>query len=548
MEIGEGAMGGFQTKLTQVFRVEKQAPEKVKGGRQGEGLCRLGNSKMDWCESKNVVGEREPSPVVQSPEAASFLVRASNMMRFSPRGVQSGCNSFPGMEFDARAFEIQKPGVVSPQPVKMEQVLSPGSCVTNDSVFHDASGAFDGEILSTAHVNQCVDAEPCGKELVPQTQVRSGSVGDALQLSRQVAVAPVSPVKCLMTALAMVPGDSIVGQTKKHLTPVSSDSSTLEMSIAVMVTAGSLPSAPKGLGSVKVEAVESKDKLITAMDMFGGGPSRETETHVQRRKVGAPPRDATPEKLMTAFDMFPSEVQKREAMEYSQMDVGCEVMSLVNKATPDHFNMSVVLHVKSEPVDDSGGIEAGGSLNKLERVLLRNEMSQILRNAAKQELLNSTPEYQSKVMTGREEPQASRKPSEDGHTSPDSGDTEETEDECLPTQVHNEAEDRILSCRSQNREKELESQREQEIKHRKSNPGRRIQSGRIYDSSLGKTCHWCRQKTVEHHVKCRECTINYCGPCLTNRNGENVLEELAEGVRWLCPKCRNGCGPGCANW
>lgn len=29
--------------------------------------------------------------------------------------------------------------------------------------------------------------------------------------------------------------------------------------------------------------------------------------------------------------------------------------------------------------------------------------------------------------------------------------------------------------------------------------------------------------------------------------GENILEELAEGVRWLCPKCRNGCGPGCDN-
>lgn len=86
------------------------------------------------------------------------------------------------------------------------------------------------------------------------------------------------------------------------------------------------------------------------------------------------------------------------------------------------------------------------------------------------------------------------------------------------------------------------------IKPRNTNPGRRVQGGRLYDSALGKTCHWCRQKTVEHHVKCRECNINYCGPCLQNRMGENIREELAEGVRWLCPKCRNGCGPGCDCW
>ena len=28
------------------------------------------------------------------------------------------------------------------------------------------------------------------------------------------------------------------------------------------------------------------------------------------------------------------------------------------------------------------------------------------------------------------------------------------------------------------------------------------QGGRVYDSALGSTCHWCRQKTVEARVTC----------------------------------------------
>jgi hypothetical protein len=95
----------------------------------------------------------------------------------------------------------------------------------------------------------------------------------------------------------------------------------------------------------------------------------------------------------------------------------------------------------------------------------------------------------------------------------------------------------------------LESSAVDEIKKpRNRNPGRRVQGGRLYDSVLGQTCHWCRQKTVELHVKCRDCTIRFCGPCLLNRNGERIREELCEGVHWVCPKCRGGCGPGCRNW
>lgn len=95
----------------------------------------------------------------------------------------------------------------------------------------------------------------------------------------------------------------------------------------------------------------------------------------------------------------------------------------------------------------------------------------------------------------------------------------------------------------------LEGSAVHEIKKpRNRNPGRRVQGGRLYDSVLGQTCHWCRQKTVELHVKCRDCTIRFCGPCLLNRNGERIREELCEGVHWVCPKCRGGCGPGCRNW
>jgi hypothetical protein len=85
-------------------------------------------------------------------------------------------------------------------------------------------------------------------------------------------------------------------------------------------------------------------------------------------------------------------------------------------------------------------------------------------------------------------------------------------------------------------------------RHRNSNPGRRIHSGRVYDSVLGQTCHWCRQKTVELHCICKLCPIQYCAPCLLNRNGEKLHEEMSEGLKWICPKCRGGCGPGCDNW
>ena len=57
-------------------------------------------------------------------------------------------------------------------------------------------------------------------------------------------------------------------------------------------------------------------------------------------------------------------------------------------------------------------------------------------------------------------------------------------------------------------------------------PGRRLIGTRIYDSILGVSCHWCRQKTVEDHVRCCECTVAFCGGCLKNRHGEFVQIEM----------------------
>lgn len=91
-------------------------------------------------------------------------------------------------------------------------------------------------------------------------------------------------------------------------------------------------------------------------------------------------------------------------------------------------------------------------------------------------------------------------------------------------------------------------------------PHREYVGNRLYDSRLGLTCHWCRQKTVEAHAICtrRECAeqvtpkgeirarlpVAFCGPCLKNRNGEDVVAATASGA-WICPKCRGSCGPGC---
>ncbi|KAJ8490854.1 hypothetical protein OPV22_012575 [Ensete ventricosum] len=81
---------------------------------------------------------------------------------------------------------------------------------------------------------------------------------------------------------------------------------------------------------------------------------------------------------------------------------------------------------------------------------------------------------------------------------------------------------------------------------RTKSPGVRVIGGRIYDSENGKTCHQCRQKTMDFAASCKHlrgdkpCTIKFCHKCLLNRYGENA-EEAALLENWSCPKCRGVC-------
>ncbi|XP_004674584.1 PREDICTED: cell division cycle-associated protein 7 isoform X2 [Condylura cristata] len=68
---------------------------------------------------------------------------------------------------------------------------------------------------------------------------------------------------------------------------------------------------------------------------------------------------------------------------------------------------------------------------------------------------------------------------------------------------------------------------------------------KIYNRSLGSTCHQCRQKTIDTKTNCRnpECwgvRGQFCGPCLRNRYGEEVRDALLD-PNWHCPPCRGIC-------
>ncbi|XP_044431571.1 uncharacterized protein [Triticum aestivum] len=77
-------------------------------------------------------------------------------------------------------------------------------------------------------------------------------------------------------------------------------------------------------------------------------------------------------------------------------------------------------------------------------------------------------------------------------------------------------------------------------------PGIRCVGGRIYDPENGKTCHQCRQKTMDFAVACTQprkkglCPIHFCHKCLFNRYGENA-EDMTKDAGWTCPKCRGIC-------
>ncbi|KAI9173682.1 hypothetical protein LWI28_004800 [Acer negundo] len=81
--------------------------------------------------------------------------------------------------------------------------------------------------------------------------------------------------------------------------------------------------------------------------------------------------------------------------------------------------------------------------------------------------------------------------------------------------------------------------------HRSKSPGVRLVGRRIYDSHNGKTCHQCRQKTMDFVASCngtekKQCSIHFCHRCLLNRYGEKA-EEVALLHDWICPKCRGIC-------
>jgi len=80
------------------------------------------------------------------------------------------------------------------------------------------------------------------------------------------------------------------------------------------------------------------------------------------------------------------------------------------------------------------------------------------------------------------------------------------------------------------------------VKRRNNDPGVRHQSGRIYDSENGTTCHQCRQKTIDVKACCtsKGCNMKFCSRCLSNRYSEKV-DAVRKKKQWACPKCRNIC-------
>ncbi|KAL1459805.1 hypothetical protein WDU94_011759 [Cyamophila willieti] len=69
-------------------------------------------------------------------------------------------------------------------------------------------------------------------------------------------------------------------------------------------------------------------------------------------------------------------------------------------------------------------------------------------------------------------------------------------------------------------------------------------SAKVY-SQAGSTCHQCRQKTLDTKTFCRsgECTGvrgQFCGVCLLNRYGEDIVKALLD-ENWSCPPCRDIC-------
>ncbi|KAJ2799443.1 hypothetical protein H4R20_004436 [Coemansia guatemalensis] len=76
---------------------------------------------------------------------------------------------------------------------------------------------------------------------------------------------------------------------------------------------------------------------------------------------------------------------------------------------------------------------------------------------------------------------------------------------------------------------------------RRADAGHRIIGGRVYDSQLGKTCHQCRQKTMDQKIACSNpsCNLMMDYKCLINRYNEDA--NIIDHSEWTCPKCRDIC-------
>ena len=107
-----------------------------------------------------------------------------------------------------------------------------------------------------------------------------------------------------------------------------------------------------------------------------------------------------------------------------------------------------------------------------------------------------------------------------------------------------------------NKEKDSAKKIKQLLEHRCNSKGR----GSIYDSKVGITCHFCRQKKLCAEEDCPRCSTRsvtkecigksdcsrchsatgmFCRACLLIRYGlelEDVREKMAKG-EWLCPHC-----------
>ncbi|XP_059471088.1 cell division cycle-associated protein 7-like [Neocloeon triangulifer] len=68
---------------------------------------------------------------------------------------------------------------------------------------------------------------------------------------------------------------------------------------------------------------------------------------------------------------------------------------------------------------------------------------------------------------------------------------------------------------------------------------------KVYSAELGKSCHQCRQKTIDTKSVCRSGFCfgvrgQFCGACLKDHYGEDLAITLRD-PKWSCPMCREIC-------